>query len=357
MIRQKLKRIADNLFREESTEIYYLIVKLNGKQIRRSLKTSDRELAKRRLAIALAEVGRVNGEDCPLMELAGRYLASVAHQKGKTIDRKKAALVQIQKLLPVTVRGVTPTRLEEWKRRREKQVGPRTFNIERITLAQVMKYAVKCGIVARNPVLDLPRLVERKKAVVAPTREGFSKVIAEMRKSEKAQRAANMCELMAYSGTRLGEATNICWRDVDFERKTLTITGGTYGTKNHADRVMPMFAPLEDLLRRILASWPIEAKPDDKVLQTTSADKAIFRACRDTGVDEFTHHELRHFFAVNCKEAGVDFPTLGYWLGHSDGGLLASRTYGHLRNEHSLSQAAKITFSASTPSPRPETPR
>jgi len=30
----------------------------------------------------------------------------------------------------------------------------------------------------------------------------------------------------------------------------------------------------------------------------------------------------------------VDFKAIAGWLGHKDGGVLAAKTYGHLRNEH-----------------------
>jgi hypothetical protein len=42
----------------------------------------------------------------------------------------------------------------------------------------------------------------------------------------------------------------------------------------------------------------------------------------------------------------VDIPTVSRWLGHKDGGALAMKVYGHLRNEHSLAAAKKVTFAA-----------
>ena len=55
---------------------------------------------------------------------------------------------------------------------------------------------------------------------------------------------------------------------------------------------------------------------------------------------------MRHFFCSNCIEAGVDFLALSRWLGHSDGGVLVGKTYGHLRQEHSTAMAKRITFDA-----------
>src|SRR5439155_26118463 len=62
------------------------------------------------------------------------------------------------------------------------------------------------------------------------------------------------------------------------------------------------------------------------------------------GADRITHHDLRHLFATRCIESGVDIPTVSRWLGHKDGGTLAMKTYGHLRREHSIAQAQKVSF-------------
>ena len=41
---------------------------------------------------------------------------------------------------------------------------------------------------------------------------------------------------------------------------------------------------------------------------------------------------------------GVDIPTISRWLGHSDGGALAMRVYGHLRQEHSNAMIKRVSF-------------
>ena len=55
--------------------------------------------------------------------------------------------------------------------------------------------------------------------------------------------------------------------------------------------------------------------------------------------------DLRHLFATRCIESRVDIPTVSRWLGHSDGGALAMRVYGHLRNSHSIEMAQQVSFS------------
>jgi hypothetical protein len=46
--------------------------------------------------------------------------------------------------------------------------------------------------------------------------------------------------------------------------------------------------------------------------------------------------------AVHRKR--VDIPTVSRWLGHKDGGALAMKVYGHLRDSHSVNMAQKVTF-------------
>jgi len=42
----------------------------------------------------------------------------------------------------------------------------------------------------------------------------------------------------------------------------------------------------------------------------------------------------------------VDIPTVSRCLGHKDGGALAMKVYGHLRDEHSVSMAKRVKFGA-----------
>jgi integrase len=80
------------------------------------------------------------------------------------------------------------------------------------------------------------------------------------------------------------------------------------------------------------------------ILSVVECEKALTSACAKLGVHRLTRHDLRHLFATRCIESGVDIPTVSRWLGHSDGGALAMKTYGHLRDEHSQAMAAKVIF-------------
>ncbi len=69
MVREQpsgLKRIGECLYRHHAGT-YYALVKVIGKQIKRSLKTSDLTLAKRRVADFRAKASRLTGTDKSLI--------------------------------------------------------------------------------------------------------------------------------------------------------------------------------------------------------------------------------------------------------------------------------------------------
>ncbi len=46
----------------------------------------------------------------------------------------------------------------------------------------------------------------------------------------------------------------------------------------------------------------------------------------------------------SCADAICFLLITSRWLGHKDGGALAMKVYGHLRDSHSVSMAQKVTF-------------
>ena len=83
------------------------------------------------------------------------------------------------------------------------------------------------------------------------------------------------------------------------------------------------------------------------VMRVGECQKAMGEAAKKMGIPHLTHHDLRHLFATRCIESGVDIPTVSRWLGHKDGGALAMKVYGHLRDQHSASMAKLVKFQPS----------
>ena len=93
---------------------------MRGKEVRRSLKTTDRALAKRLLADKRNELVRVDltAGKCSLAEMCDRYLATVQNQKPKTVRRKNDIAVRLKADFPggaaLDVRKVATTQIGRW---------------------------------------------------------------------------------------------------------------------------------------------------------------------------------------------------------------------------------------------------
>lgn len=347
-------RVAENLYRFDNTGGYYALLKRGDKQFRRSLKTKDRKLADRRLAEMKSQVTNLRiTEDARLSfeAVAERWIATTAHAlKANTIKRRKGCIKNVSPYFAgQAIRNIQAQHCERWLTERGAKMAPQTMAHELNAMRNVFDYAVQLGLMLSNPAKDIKRRKVIQQSAVIPTKEQFKNLVAAIRESDgrlgsqrQAKDGADLVELLAFSGCRIHEAASIKWSDVDFEKGSVRVTGGEYGTKNHEARTVPMTAALQALLLRLQSDR--QPQPEDYVSPIDSAKKCLQTACKRLDYPQFTHHDFRHFFATTCIEAGVDIPTVSRWLGHKDGGALAMKVYGHLRQEHSASAARLVQF-------------
>ena len=112
-------RVAENLYRLETSGGYYALVKRGNKQFRRSLKTKDRKLAERRLAEFQAQVGNLTiSDDARLSfdEIAKRWMDTTKHAiKDSTIMRRETCIKNLSPFFHGTaVRNIQPHHCGRW---------------------------------------------------------------------------------------------------------------------------------------------------------------------------------------------------------------------------------------------------
>jgi integrase len=354
-----LHRVAENLYRREPSGIYYAILKRDGKQIWRSLKTTDRKLAERRLAEFAGRADQLRPQNNPHIgfpQLAAQWLDTRRHTlKQSTADRIARGVKAVAPFFAgVSVRNATRRHCDDWLKRRGPALAPQTFAHELDVLRNVFKHAMDIGLRVDNPAAHIKRKPMHTRRPSVPTREQFRQLLAAIRASDgrpskqaQARLCADLVELLAYTGCRLDEARNLRWRDVDFERDVFTVTGGEHGTKNHEQRTVPLNTALRQLLERLQSET--NPQPADLIAQAKSAKMCLDSATKRLGLPHFCHHAFRHFWATTAIESGGDVPTVAKMLGHKDGGALLMKTYGHLRQEHAFAVARKINFGTEKP--------
>jgi integrase len=244
------------------------------------------------------------------------------------------------------IRRITKTDCKEWARAFRKVASPTRYNNTLAGLRHVFEVAKDAGIIYRNPAEKLERVKVRTPQLTLPSSDQFLQLVDAVEHAGAwcSRDCADFVRGLAFTGCRKSEAGQITWRDVDFEAGEIVVRGDPEtGTKNWELRRVPLIPDARALFERMRSDRPSESL-DTKAFGVSECQKALDRACKKVGADRITHHDLRHLFATRCIESGVDIPTVSRWLGHKDGGALAMKTYGHLRREHSIAQAQRVTF-------------
>ena len=272
---------------------------------------------------------------------------------------------------------ITTPMIAAWRDKRLLSgVSPRTVNLDLIALRAVFRKCLEDGLIVRNPMIKLAKLEERKplerrflrtEQLGSLLDEAIARLPDGKAKYRNGELLANFLQLLAYSGAREQEALALRWPDVDFERKQLTI-GADGDTKNSKARRVDF----NDTLARHLGNMARRRDPETDFLfpspQRGERDQAA-RSLRQTlrlvrsavGLDRFMphlsagergfqsragvgFHDMRHHFASMCVMCGVPFRQIADWLGHSDGGVLVGKVYGHLDPDFGQRAARKVVF-------------
>lgn len=353
------KTRLQNLVRHKSGR-YYARLFLNGKEIWKSLKTSHFSVAEAKLGDFKKEHRERRKADVDPGNAKMTFAqAAVLHMqrieanvsiKSRTRDYWKeinaALLKSWPELSSKEIRRITAANCREWSCGYAKSASPHRYNNTVSFLRHVFELAIDNGVIYANPAKNLERVAVRGKTLELPTLAKFTAFITEMRNGHgrDSKNCADLAEGLAYTGMRIGESGEVTWSDLAFATGEILVRGDAdEGTKNGEVRRVPMIPQAKALFERMRAGRSDEQK-SEKVFRVHECQKAINRAAQKVEMTRITHHDLRHFFATVCIESGVDIPTVSRWLGHKDGGALAMRTYGHLRREHSIAQALKVSF-------------
>src|SRR6516162_3974665 len=348
-----------NLLKHQQSGNYYARTFAGGKEIWKSLKTSHRSVAEARLAEFVKDhrkrLGN-GGENSAKMtfdqaaKIHLRNLDDNPRLKPRTRDYWLQRLIALTKswegLNETEIRKITQSDCKRWAGKYARKVSPTNYNNTVTLLRQVLSCAVDSGVIYANPAAALKRVTIRTKEIVLPSTDNFNALIVEMRNGHgrDSRNCADFATGLAFTGCRLGEANGLEWRDVDSAAGEIVVRGDSKtGTKNWELRRVPLIPDARALFERMRSERPGEPM-DARVFLVRECQRALDRACKKVGADRITHHDLRHLFATRCIESGVDIPTVSRWLGHKDGGALALKTYGHLRREHSLAQAQRVSF-------------
>jgi integrase/recombinase XerD len=139
---------------------------------------------------------------------------------------------------------------------------------------------------------------------------------------------------MYATGMRVGEAVQLAVADIDSRRMTILVARG----KGNKQRLIPLSQKLLTELRLFWQThrhpvWLFPSRLPDRHLGIDVLDRTVQKAkVRASLKRRFSTHALRHTFATELLEAGVDLFSIQKILGHKS--LSTTAIYVHVRRDH-----------------------
>lgn len=333
------QKVGECLYRYSTSGTYFARIRVDGKEIKRSLATTDRAIAQRELARFKNEqrqIDRSQGK-LTLAQLCDRYLETIQHQKPRTIEGKTCIVSRIKRDWPTgrltQVGKIKPSDVDLWLAsiaRRAKRFGAASRNAHLACIKELFALAVRDRIIPFSPATHLKSAKREKPIRLTPTFEQFKAIIADVRAQQfnaDAQDSADFLEAMGFLGLGQAELSALTRADVDLEAGRII----TFRHKTSTGFAIPLFPQVRSLLERLCEG----KRSGDLIFKLRNAKKALAGACRRLGYPPFTQRSLRRMFITRAIERGIDVKVIAEWQGHRDGGKLILDTYSHVNRAHS----------------------
>lgn len=291
-------------------KLYWFSIMQDGKRIQVSTGTDSRRLAERIYGKALTDLqeGRwfekQKAKSITFEEMVKKYLSKYYRLRdGHTV----------KKLLPVfghlKLCDVTTELISDYRDERLKTVKPATVYQELSLMRRIFNVARReWKWVRDNPAADLSFSVGNKNA-----RDRWLSPEEERLLLSKATNPAWLRPLLImalHTGMRRGEILNLMWKDLDFNRRLITI----HKSKNGEKRGIPM----SQTVFLCLKNWGRVVDISGRVfLRAVRSLRAAFDKTLDKAeITDFHFHDLRHTFATRLVQNGVDLHKVKELLGH-----------------------------------------
>lgn len=331
----------------DDRKVWEIISYERGARKRKSTGTDDRNLAQQQLVEFLSAAAKPEsaGPLTPDQRMIADALAGYMQERAAGTASSQTVGFNVRALLPywgsLRVRDVKATTCQAYVDHRvtgEKPVKPATAARELAVLGAALRWDWKAGRITDLIPVTLPPKSEPKDRWL--TRDEAARLLWECRHDWHAMRHLRLFILIGlYTGARKEAILSLRWPQVDLQRRLIDFNPPGRQRTSKGRPVIPIPGKLMTILRGARRRGTdighvvtYHGQPVDDV------KKAFAAACRRAGLEGVSPHTLRHTCASWLAQAGVSFPKIAKYLGHSN-----SRTTEQVYAKHAPDYLSDVT--------------
>lgn len=260
------------------------------------------------------------------------------------LDRSRRAMKNVfDRMRGVkTADQITPSRIEDFKNRRRKEVSVSTVNLELRHFKSFLRRCVRQGWLSAVPV-EIEQVKSRERGrVVFLSEDDVNPFLDKLRPWARA-----VARFILLTGLRLEEARFLEWQDVDLDLGILWVRNKPevgFSPKNGKERSVSLPPQLVEELRprQQKTGWVLPGEKVGQFDRRTFQD-TVATAARKAGLEKpVTPHTLRHSYGAALAMRGVPLPTIQSLMGHAS--ISTTMIYIHLTEDHRREAVAKLSL-------------
>ena len=338
------EKAGECLYRNPTSGTYYAIIKVRGKQIKKSLETDNLPEARRKLKDYRISVTRIDHKAArhTLAHYADAMLGN-AKDKGDTFSKNKARIVDLIKTKwpggsDVAIGSVKASDVRLFMQAVASGLGWSYYNF-------ILGVVKNCFVMALddNAILEIPGERERKRGEkdtscwarakkltpvrLTPSMDQFRAIVESIRSQQFAdtrEETADFVEAQGCLGLGQAELVNLKWQSVDLKNNTISVLR----IKTNTPFEIPIYPQAKALIER--RKKITGGAAEDRVFTILDAKVAVANACSRLKYPQFSQRSFRRMFITTALENGVNVKTIAELQGHQDGGKLILDTYSHV---------------------------
>jgi len=334
---------------------WYINFKDGSSWVRKSLKTSNKQIAIEKLHVVQEQEDRgllnipIRAEDISVQQFVDEYLVSCQTNHSKrTYGLEKSVLNNFIKYCIskniTQLNQISLSLLENYKSMRIKKVSPSCLNRELTIFCALLSRAVQLRKLPANPLRDpagknmLKRLREPEKKVQSLSRDEIKALMKAANNQWKAIIAVTIS-----TGLRRAELQHLRWKDIDFNRNQIDVVNHTeFHTKSRKNRFIPMNKICRETLRKLKQTGTYVFGLSNGKAFVNNFNREFNKLRQSAGLKHITFHMLRHTFASELVGEGVPLKVVQEFLGHAS--IRTTEIYTHLLPSRNQAEIQKLKY-------------